>query len=156
MSDQSRFSAAPFRFGSRSGVRSGAMAFAAACGLCVGAMFTVTGCDSEGGAEPAAKLASATIEVPVYGMDCEGCVASVHRMITNRVDGVVSCEVDLDGQVARVQVTDEVDRAMLVAAIEAAGFSTEPSEGDGGHEDEHGHDHDHDHGDGHDHDHDHG
>jgi copper chaperone CopZ len=116
------------------------------CGMFVlvgvlGCGVAITGCRPGDETESVAQLASATIELPVYGMDCDGCVAAVRRMI-ERVPGVVSCDVDLDGQVAHIGVTDEADRAMLVRAVKEAGFSTDPSHGDGA---GHGHDHDHDH-----------
>ena len=110
----------------------------------LGCGVAITGCRPNDEPAPSAQLASATVDLPVYGMDCEGCVAAVRRMI-ERVPGVVSCEVDLDGQVAHIGVTDQADTEMLVRAVEEAGFITEPSDDmDGsGHDHEHGDDQEH-------------
>lgn len=66
---------------------------------------------------------SSEIVLPVHGMTCGGCVASVERALL-RVSGVESVDVSLAGASARVRYQPEqVVRADLVQAVEAAGFA---------------------------------
>ncbi len=63
--------------------------------------------------------------LPVEGMSCGGCVASVTRAL-QQVPGVTEVQVDLDAKQATVSGT--ADRAAVVAAIEDAGFEV-PDQG---------------------------
>jgi copper chaperone len=63
-----------------------------------------------------------TVELKVEGMDCEGCVKSVTRMLTG-VPGVQSVDVSLPQ--ARAKVTYDPAKANIPAmkkAIERAGY----------------------------------
>jgi len=65
------------------------------------------------------------VTLPVEGMSCGGCVASVTRAL-QQVPGVTEVQVDLDAKQATVSGT--ADRAAVVAAIEDAGFEV-PDQG---------------------------
>lgn len=56
----------------------------------------------------------------IEGMTCEGCAASVKRVLT-ALPGVEAVDVDFAASKARVRA-DVVSMAPLVAAIERAGF----------------------------------
>jgi copper chaperone len=63
-----------------------------------------------------------TVELKVQGMDCQGCVQSVTRML-NGVPGVAQVEVSLEAQRARVTYDPEKSApAELKRAIERAGY----------------------------------
>jgi copper chaperone len=63
-----------------------------------------------------------TVELKVQGMDCQGCVQSVTRML-NGVPGVAQVEVSLDPQRARVTYDPaKSGPAELKRAIERAGY----------------------------------
>jgi copper chaperone CopZ len=57
------------------------------------------------------------------GMTCDHCRAAVIEEV-ERIAGVVSVEVDLDGKLVRVRGTD-VDDAAVIAAIDEAGYEAE-------------------------------
>jgi copper chaperone len=63
-----------------------------------------------------------TVELKVQGMDCQGCVQSVTRML-NGVPGVAQVEVSLEAQRARVTYDPaKSGPAELKRAIERAGY----------------------------------
>ena len=63
-----------------------------------------------------------TVELKVEGMDCQGCVQSVTRML-NGVPGVAQVEVSLEEQRARVTYDPaQSGPAELKRAIERAGY----------------------------------
>ena len=62
------------------------------------------------------------LEIRVEGMQCDGCVASVQRALTNR-PGVDTARADLDAGTVTIDYDpDRIDRPGLEAAIEDAGF----------------------------------
>ena len=77
---------------------------------------------------PTAGLATApdatpvvgTLDLAVSGMTCASCVARVEKKI-NKVPGA-SALVNLATETARVELTDDVDAAAIVKAVEAAGY----------------------------------
>jgi len=63
-----------------------------------------------------------TVELKVQGMDCQGCVQSVTRML-NGVPGVAQVEVSLDPQRARVTYDPaRVSVPLMKKAVERAGY----------------------------------
>jgi len=65
-----------------------------------------------------------TIVLTVSGMTCGGCVSAVTRVLS-RVPGVTGARVDLTS--ARATVTGSAPVGELIRAIEAAGYSGQPS-----------------------------
>ncbi len=63
---------------------------------------------------------SENIKVPVVGMRCANCAASVERTIRNSVPGVKEVNVNLATE--RASVTGSVELGAIVRAIESAGF----------------------------------
>lgn len=62
------------------------------------------------------------LEIRIEGMQCDGCVASVQRALTNR-PGVGAARADLDsGMVAIDFDPARIDRPGLETAIQDAGF----------------------------------
>src|SRR5262249_25018776 len=71
-------------------------------------------------------MATATdlITLPVVGMTCEGCAATVRKALES-VPGVQSATVDLSAKLAEVVPGPAgVERGALRAAIESAGYSS--------------------------------
>ena len=66
---------------------------------------------------------SLTYAVP--GMHCDHCVAAVEQEIS-AVAGVMSVDVDLETKLV-VVTGDELDDAVLRAAIDEAGYDAEPA-----------------------------
>ncbi|MCB9776941.1 MAG: heavy-metal-associated domain-containing protein [Alphaproteobacteria bacterium] len=65
---------------------------------------------------------SQTLTLPVTGMTCGGCEASVQRALS-RVEGVVEVRADHVAQRVDLVLSSPVpSRERLVAAVEAAGF----------------------------------
>lgn len=66
-----------------------------------------------------------TLELPVRGMSCGGCVASVKRAL-ERAEGVLQVvDVSLDGASATVQIDpSRTDRGRLAQVIEDAGYES--------------------------------
>jgi copper chaperone len=63
-----------------------------------------------------------TVELKVEGMDCQGCVKSVTRMLSG-VAGVSSVDVSLENALARVTYDPaKAGPAELKRAIERAGY----------------------------------
>ncbi len=60
--------------------------------------------------------------IRIKGMTCEGCVASVKRVLQG-IEGVATVDVSLDPPQAKVEYTEgRVDAAQLREAIEDAGY----------------------------------
>ena len=65
-----------------------------------------------------------TVSIPVEGMSCESCVASV-KQTTKGIDGVRNAEVDLVGRRARVEyVAGRTSPEQISAAIRQLGYKT--------------------------------
>jgi len=68
-------------------------------------------------------VATAKIELPITGMTCANCVATVERALNKKVPGVVNATVNFATEKASVEyVPGQVTRADMVAAIEKAGY----------------------------------
>jgi copper chaperone CopZ len=65
-----------------------------------------------------------TVELEISGMSCGHCVATVRSALTV-VQGVRSADVALPGR-AVVQADDAVDEAVLIDAVERAGYRAAP------------------------------
>ena len=66
-------------------------------------------------------IATATTVLPITGMTCANCAATVERVL-KKLDGVVSANVNLASEKATVEyVSGVVSQADLIAAIERAG-----------------------------------
>jgi Cu+-exporting ATPase len=69
------------------------------------------------------RIPTATVELPITGMTCANCSATVERTLNNKVPGVVEAVVNLATEKATVRyVPGAVTRADMVAAIERAGY----------------------------------
>ena len=66
-----------------------------------------------------------TTTLDVIGMTCDHCVGAVTRGVTS-VAGVTSVDVDLDSGVVTIGSDGEIDRSILVAAIDDAGYQVAP------------------------------
>ena len=62
-----------------------------------------------------------TLDLPVLGMTCAACVRRVEKAIA-AMPGVTRADVNLPLSRAQIEVTGEVDRAGLIAAIRDAGY----------------------------------
>ena len=63
------------------------------------------------------------LTLPITGMTCANCVATVERTLNKKVPGVVDANVDFATEKATVEyVPGQVTRAEMVAAIERAGY----------------------------------
>ena len=68
-------------------------------------------------------VATAKIELPITGMTCANCVATVERTLNKKVPGVVAANVNFATEKATVEyIPGRVSRADMVAAIEKAGY----------------------------------
>jgi Cu+-exporting ATPase len=69
------------------------------------------------------RVPTATLELPITGMTCANCSATVERTLNNKVPGVVEAVVNLATEKATVRyVPGAVTRADMVAAIQRAGY----------------------------------
>jgi Cu+-exporting ATPase len=69
------------------------------------------------------RIPTATLELPITGMTCANCSATVERTLNKKVPGVVEAVVNLATEKATVRyVPGAVTRADMVAAIERAGY----------------------------------
>ena len=62
------------------------------------------------------------LHIPIGGMTCASCAARIEKTL-NKIDGVMSVNVNLATEMANVDAAPEVSRATLEAAIEGAGYS---------------------------------
>lgn len=69
-----------------------------------------------------------TLNLAVTGMSCKHCQAHVKEAL-EKVPGVASAEVDLEGAKACVKADDSVTADALVKAVEATGYGASPLEG---------------------------
>ena len=69
-----------------------------------------------------------TLNLAVTGISCKHCQAHVKEAL-EKVPGVASAEVDLEGAKACVKADDSVTADALVKAVEAAGYGASPLEG---------------------------
>ncbi|NDJ78185.1 MAG: copper-translocating P-type ATPase [Chloroflexi bacterium] len=67
------------------------------------------------------NVAQQTLDLPITGMDCVNCAASVERAL-NKVDGVLNVNVNFATEHALVTVAAGTPRADLVTAVEKAGY----------------------------------
>ena len=74
----------------------------------------------------------ATVELPITGMTCANCAATIERTLQSRVPGVVSATVNYATEKAVVEVVPgAVTRAELARAVEDAGYGVvEAAEGE--------------------------
>ncbi|KAB2913235.1 MAG: heavy-metal-associated domain-containing protein [Hyphomicrobiaceae bacterium] len=95
--------------------------------LAVGALVAVGALEQGLGAralaaQPAAESAVKTVVIPVEGMACVACAASVKRALKT-IDGVAAVEVNLEQRAARVTyMPGKVTPDRLVAAINKLGY----------------------------------
>ncbi|MEZ5528036.1 MAG: heavy metal translocating P-type ATPase [Gammaproteobacteria bacterium] len=68
------------------------------------------------------KTAPSSLTMPVEGMTCASCVGRVEKAL-GKVEGVESVTVNLVTEKAEIHTRQAVDPALLVAAIEKAGYS---------------------------------
>jgi len=74
-------------------------------------------------------VATAKVELPITGMTCANCVATVERTLNKKVPGVVAANVNFATEKATVEyVPGQVTRADMVAAIEKAGYGVVEAE----------------------------
>ena len=66
------------------------------------------------------KAMNNQLQLNTEGMNCSHCVKNVKDLL-EKVAGVTSCDVSLDKGIAVVQ-GENVDRAVLAAAVEGAGY----------------------------------
>ncbi|MFJ4134472.1 heavy metal translocating P-type ATPase [Pseudomonas cyclaminis] len=65
---------------------------------------------------------STTFDLPISGMTCASCAGRVERAL-GKVPGVQSVSVNLANERAHVQVQGQMDPAVLIAAVDKAGYS---------------------------------
>ena len=78
--------------------------------------------------DPALRAATKTLTVPVEGMSCASCAASVRKTLKS-IDGVAAVEVDLEHRRARVEyAAEKVTPQQVQAAVTELGYKAgEPS-----------------------------
>ncbi|MCB0154806.1 MAG: copper-translocating P-type ATPase [Anaerolineae bacterium] len=65
----------------------------------------------------------ATLELPITGMTCANCVATVERTLNKKVPGILAASVNFATEKATVKyIPGAVSRADMVAAVERAGY----------------------------------
>jgi len=65
----------------------------------------------------------ATLELPITGMTCANCVATVERTLNKKVPGILEAAVNFATEKATVKyIPGAVSRAEMVAAVERAGY----------------------------------
>jgi Cu+-exporting ATPase len=75
-------------------------------------------------------VATAKVELPITGMTCANCAATIERTLNKKVPGVVAATVNLATEKATVEyIPGQVTRADLVAAIEKVGYGVLETEG---------------------------
>jgi Cu+-exporting ATPase len=76
-------------------------------------------------------VATAKVELPITGMTCANCSATVERTLNKKVPGVVAANVNFATEKATVEyVPGQVTRADMVAAIEKVGYGVVEAEAD--------------------------
>ena len=75
----------------------------------------------------AASAVMKTVRIPIEGMSCASCVASIKSALS-KLDGVAKVDVDLAERVARVQfIPTKVAVDSIVATINELGFRAGPA-----------------------------
>ena len=74
----------------------------------------------------AADISNAAISLPIEGMTCASCVGRVERAL-KAVPGVSDAVVNLATEKASIKISPEVDRAILIKAVEDVGYSVPAS-----------------------------
>jgi len=68
-------------------------------------------------------VATAKVELPITGMTCANCAATVERTLNKKVPGVVAANVNFASEKATVEyIPGQVTRADMIAAIERVGY----------------------------------
>lgn len=77
------------------------------------------------------QIPTAEIDLPITGMTCANCVATVERVL-NRLDGVVEATVNFASEKASVRyIPGTIDRGEMAAAVRKAGYDVvEAAEGE--------------------------
>ncbi|UCH21196.1 MAG: copper-translocating P-type ATPase [Deltaproteobacteria bacterium] len=74
---------------------------------------------------------SSKIELPVMGMTCANCAATIERVLKKKVPGVLDAAVNFASERATVEYVPAVsDLSDIIAAIEKAGYGAIPPESD--------------------------
>ena len=74
---------------------------------------------------------TATVDLPIIGMTCANCAATIDRRLSKKVPGVLSVDVNYATEKATVSyIVGAVTRADLVAAVRAAGYDVVEAAGD--------------------------
>jgi Cu+-exporting ATPase len=74
-------------------------------------------------------VATAKVELPITGMTCANCSATIERTLNKKVPGVVAATVNLATEKATVEyIPGQVGRADLVSAIEKIGYGVVEAE----------------------------
>jgi len=74
-------------------------------------------------------VATAKVELPITGMTCANCAATIERTLNKKVPGVVSATVNFATEKALVEyIPGQITRADLVAAVEKAGYGVVEAE----------------------------
>ncbi|RME74018.1 MAG: copper-translocating P-type ATPase, partial [Chloroflexi bacterium] len=75
------------------------------------------------------QIPTATIELPITGMTCANCAATVERTLNKKVPGILEATVNFATEKATVKyIPGAVTRADMVAAIERAGYGVVQAE----------------------------
>jgi len=61
------------------------------------------------------------VEIPIKGMTCAACAQAVQRAL-NKLEEVISAEVNLLTEKAKIEVTDKVDIHRLISIVRATGY----------------------------------
>jgi len=64
------------------------------------------------------------MKLKISGMSCGNCVSHVKSALEG-IEGVSQAEVSLENHEAEVALSDQVDDAELIGAVEAAGYQAE-------------------------------
>ncbi|WP_132980355.1 heavy metal translocating P-type ATPase [Pigmentiphaga sp. D-2] len=67
------------------------------------------------------EIPAGSVDLSIGGMTCASCVSRVEKALA-RVPGVAGAEVNLATETARVSLVSKVDPAVLIAAVEQAGY----------------------------------
>ncbi|RME50680.1 MAG: copper-translocating P-type ATPase [Caldilineae bacterium] len=74
-------------------------------------------------------VATAKVELPITGMTCANCAATIERTLNKKVPGIVNATVNFATEKASVEyIPGLVSRADMVAAIERAGYGVVEAE----------------------------
>lgn len=71
-------------------------------------------------------VATTDLDLEIVGMSCASCVGRVEKAL-NKVDGVISANVDLATEKAQIKMLNSVTSSMLIQAIQKTGFDIKQS-----------------------------